>query len=153
MFSSPGTRCSWSITKRDQSGYKIFWRSLDGRTFHPGCSRFWKAEQAAGRKSILTPRVWFFNDVFYMLYGGSTDFLDEPEFFGLARSKDLRTWETHPGNPIFGAGLHGTADGGAIRSPAIAESGGWIVMLYEGSRGKQSWDQLLSICMAWIAKR
>ena len=142
--------------KRDQSGYKVFLAfSTDGRTFTPAGLQP-VLEGAAGRwdaKSVLTPRVWFFNDVFYMLYGGSTDFMDEPEFFGLARSKDLRTWETHPGNPIFGAGLHGTADGGAIRSPAITESGGWIVMLYEGSRGKQSWDQLLSICMAWIAKR
>jgi hypothetical protein len=88
-----------------------------------------------------------------MVYGGSADFVDEPEYFGLARSRDLLNWERHPGNPIFSAGAHATADGGAIGFPAIIDVGTYAVMLYEGSRGRSSWDFQLSICMAWLAKR
>ncbi len=142
--------------KRDATGYQVYLAfSTDGRTFAPvtplpvfaGQKGDWDA------KSITTPRVWESNGTYYMLYGGSTDFFNEPEFFGLARSKNLRDWEAHPGNPVFGAGLHGTVDGGAIWSPAIYETGSWIVMLYEGSRGRYNWDLLSSICMAWIPKR
>jgi len=142
--------------KRDPAGYKIYMAfSIDGRKFTP-LSPHPVFTGEAGRwdaKSVSSPRLWVQNNFYYMLYGGSTDFENEPEFLGLARSKDLRTWEAHPGNPVFGAGMHGAADGGAIWSPAVYETETWIVMLYEGSRGKYNWDQLSSICMAWIAKR
>lgn len=142
--------------KRDTAGNKAYLAySLDGKKFtaageHPvfgGTEGSWDA------KSISTPRIWESGGVYYMLYGGSTDYVDEPEFFGLARSKDLRHWTAHPGNPVFGAGIHGTADGGAIWSPAIFETENWFVLLYEGSRGKHNWDLLTSICMAWIPQR
>jgi predicted GH43/DUF377 family glycosyl hydrolase len=142
--------------KQDSVGRKVYLAfSTDGKKFFPASTHPVFAGKA-GRwdaKSINTPRVWEYEGVYYMLYGGSPDFVDAPEFFGLARSNDLRQWETHPGNPVFGAGIHGTADGGAIWYPAVQESGSWIVMLYEGSRGKRTWDPLSSICMAWIAKR
>ena len=142
--------------KADPAGYKVYLAySLDGEKFisvsdHPVFSG---AEGRWDAKSISTPRIWVSGGVYYMLYGGSTDYVDEPEFFGLARSKDLREWDVHPGNPVFGAGVHGTADGGAVWCPAINETENWFVLLYEGSRGKYNWDLLPSICMAWIAKR
>jgi predicted GH43/DUF377 family glycosyl hydrolase len=141
--------------KPDSVGQKVYLAlSTDGKKFSPASTHPVFAGEAGqwDAKSVNTPRVWEYKEVYYMLYGGSPDFADAPEFFGLARSNDLRQWETHPGNPIFGAGFHGTADGGAIWYPAVQESDNWIVMLYEGSSGRHSWGPS-SICMAWIAKR
>jgi predicted GH43/DUF377 family glycosyl hydrolase len=142
--------------RRADDGYRVYLAySLDGRTFSPmgntpvltGRHRQWDA------RSITTPRLFKGGDWYYMVYGGSADFVDEPEFFGLARSRDLRNWERHPGNPVFGAGARATADGGAISFPAVIDVGNYVMMLYEGSRGRHSWDLQSSICMAWIAKR
>ncbi len=142
--------------KPGSDGYEVHLAmSTDGLHFFPlgqspvfeGMRDKWDA------KSITSPRIWKNGDWFFMLYGGSADRLDEPEYFGLARSRDLIRWERHPGNPIFAAGAHATADGGAIWYPAIAEAGSWIVMLYEGSPGRVAWDMNAGICMAWVPKR
>jgi predicted GH43/DUF377 family glycosyl hydrolase len=103
--------------------------------------------------SITTPRLSYDDGWFYMIYGGSAYLSDEPDYFGLARSRDLGHWERHPGNPIFGAGPKGSPDGGALWFPALWETDSAFVMLYEGSRGKYSWDLSSAICMAWIDKR
>ena len=142
--------------KRDGAGYKVYIaRSLDGVKFFPmGEGPVLAGEPARwDAHSIVTARIWKSGDWFFLLYGGSADRDDEPEFFGLARSRDMLRWERHPGNPVFGAGLHATADGGAIWFPALYDAGSWFVLLYEGSRGKYAWDLSSGICMAWIPKR
>jgi predicted GH43/DUF377 family glycosyl hydrolase len=142
--------------KRTGDGFSVYLAySLDGRTFSPvgNTPVFACLPQHWDARSITTPRIYKGGDWYYMVYGGSADFVDEPEYFGLARSRDLRNWERHPGNPIFGAGARATADGGAIWFPAIIDVGSYAVMLYEGSRGRHGWDLQSSICMAWIAKR
>lgn len=142
--------------KRDSNGYAIHLAfSTDGRTFLPmgrrpvlaGSPDRWDA------LSVTTPHLVASGGWVYLLYGGSVDHDDEPEFFGLARSKDLLRWERHPGNPVFGAGIHGGPDGGAIWSPATFEVGTWVVLLYEGSRGHGRWSGASTISMAWIPKR
>lgn len=100
--------------------------------------------------SITTARVSYSDGWYYILYGGSAYLADEPDYFGLARSRDLIHWERHPGNPIFGAGARGEPDGGAIWFPAFIDCGGDYFILYEGSRGKYSWDLSSTICMSWI---
>lgn len=100
--------------------------------------------------SITTARLFRDGDWFYMLYGGSAYLTDEPDFFGLARSRDLLRWERHPGNPIFGTGPSGAQDGGAIWFPALHETPEGFVLLYEGSPGKYRWGLSSAICMAWI---
>ncbi|MCL5995161.1 MAG: hypothetical protein M1546_03795 [Chloroflexi bacterium] len=102
--------------------------------------------------SITTARLSRDGDWFYMLYGGSAYPADEPDYFGLARSRDLIHWERHPGNPVFGAGAKGSRDGGAIWFPALWETERAFVLLYEGSPGKYSWDLRSAICMAWMDK-
>jgi len=102
--------------------------------------------------SIATVRLSFDGSQYYALYGGSAYLADEPDFFGLARSSDLVNWEFHPGNPVFGCGPKGAPDGGAIWFPALFETDDAFVLLYEGSRGKYSWDLSSMICMAWIDK-
>lgn len=102
--------------------------------------------------SVVTCRVGCSDGWYHMLYGGSAVRADEPELFGLARSRDLLTWERHPGNPIFGCGPKGSPDGGAIWFPALVEGeDGWF-LLYEGSRGRYSWDLSSQICMSWIPR-
>jgi predicted GH43/DUF377 family glycosyl hydrolase len=142
--------------KRDGDAYKVYIAmSTDGVKFFPlGASPVFAGEPGHwDAQSVVTARVWKSGEWFYLLYGGSADRVEEPEFFGLARSHDLLRWERHRGNPIFGAGLHGAADGGAIWYPAIFDAGSWFVLLYEGSRGKLAWDLSSGICMAWIPKR
>jgi hypothetical protein len=142
--------------KFDVTGFKIFAAfSTDGRTFSRMGDRpvFVGVPGDWDGRSVTTPRIWRSGEWTCMLYGGSSDDMDEPEFFGLARSRDLVRWERHPGNPIFGAGVHGGPDGGAIWSPAVFENDTWIVMLYEGSVGHHSWGLRSSICMAWVPKR
>jgi beta-xylosidase len=87
-----------------------------------------------------------------MICGGSPDLNDQPDYFGIAKSKDLITWEKHPGNPIFGIGAKGEEDGGAIWFPALIEIKTHYVMLYEGSRGRYAWDLSSQICMSSIKK-
>lgn len=102
--------------------------------------------------SIATMRVFDAGEYVYMLYAGSSYLADEPDYFGLARSKDMVNWEQHPGNPIFGCGPKGSVDGGAIWGPALCETDDAFVLVYEGSPGKYQWELDSKICMAWIDK-
>jgi predicted GH43/DUF377 family glycosyl hydrolase len=142
--------------RMDSAGYAVHAAfSTDGRRFYElgnrpvfeGKAGDWDA------RSITTPRIWKVGGWVYMLYGGSADDVDEPEFFGLARSRDLVRWERHPGNPVFGAGIHGGPDGGTIRTPALFEIDTWFIMIYEGRLGHRFWGDQSSICMAWILKK
>lgn len=138
------------------NGYRLYLaRSRDGIHFEQvseqsifeGTPGNWDA------LSIVTARLTKDGDSFYMMYGGSSYLADEPDFFGLARSTDLLHWEPHPGNPIFGCGAMGEEDGGAIWFPALLETESEFVILYEGSRGKYSWDISSQICMSSIPKQ
>lgn len=128
--------------------------SEDGITFTPESPDpiFPRAVGSWDSLSLVTSRLSEENGVYYMVYGGSSYLADEPDFFGLARSTNLIDWEPHPGNPIFGCGQKGAPDGGAIWFPAVIETKDSFVMLYEGSRGKYSWDLSSAICMAWVGK-
>jgi hypothetical protein len=93
------------------------------------------------------------HDAYYLIYGGSSSLLDQPDYFGLARSNDLLHWERHPGNPIFGCGAKGQEDGGAIWFPALIETADRFVLLYEGSRGNYRGDLSSQICQSSIPKK
>jgi predicted GH43/DUF377 family glycosyl hydrolase len=111
---------------------------------------FQREEESWDSLSVATVRLSKDGEWIYAIYGGSSYLADEPEYFGLARTKDLLTWEFHVGNPIFGCGAKGLPDGGAMWFPALADVPGGYVMLFEGSRGKCAWDLSSSICMASI---
>ncbi|WP_219834111.1 hypothetical protein [Paenibacillus sp. R14(2021)] len=139
----------------ENNGYRLYLsRSKDGIHFErvsegaifAGDPGSWDA------LSVVTARLLKDGDYYYMIYGGSSYLEDEPDFFGLARSTDLLNWERHPGNPIFGCGAKGEEDGGAIWFPALLETEDAFVILYEGSRGKYSWDISSQICMASLPK-
>lgn len=139
----------------EAGGYQIHLaKSADGLNFQPVVDEpiFPRVPKSWDSLSLVTARLTVEDDTFYMVYGGSAYLPDEPDFFGLARSKDLVNWEPHPGNPIFGCGQKGAPDGGAIWFPAVFETPEVYAMLYEGSRGKYSWDLSSAICMAWIEK-
>lgn len=149
-------RMIYQIAEPDGSYTLRLATSTDGRDFtpHPAGRIFARPPGEWDSFSLVTCRINIGSDGLYtMIYGGSSYLSDEPEYFGLARSKDMIEWETHPGNPIFGAGARGEPDGGAIWFPAILETESSYVMLYEGSRGKYSWDLHSQICMAWIDKK
>lgn len=101
---------------------------------------------------ISTARLFQQGEHYYMLYGGNPSKVDQPDYFGLARSTDLVHWERHPGNPIFGCGAKGAEDGGAIWFPALIETQAQYVMLYEGARGDYNWSHPSQICLSSIKK-
>lgn len=135
-------------------GYGLsLYGSIDGRNFTPAARQPVFVPEAGSwdSLSVVTARLYDGGDYVYMIYGGSADTVDEPAYFGLARSRDLVHWERHPGNPIFGAGARGTPDGGCIWFPALAETDQGFAMLYEGSRGTPRWDLDCSICLASVS--
>jgi predicted GH43/DUF377 family glycosyl hydrolase len=101
---------------------------------------------------VSTGRLYPVDDEYLLLYGASSYLVDQPEYFGLARSTDLIHWARHPGNPIFGCGPKGAEDGGAIWFPALIETEARFVLLYEGSRGNYRGDLSSQICMASLPK-
>jgi predicted GH43/DUF377 family glycosyl hydrolase len=146
----------WMLSQEmigDGYGLKLF-VSSDGRTFQSACGQpvFVPEKGSWDGLSVVTARLFENGEFVYMLYAGSADTVDEPAYFGLARSRDLVTWERHPGNPIFGAGARGAPDGGCIWFPALTETADSFVMLYEGSRGTPSWDLDCAICIAFVPK-
>lgn len=143
--------------RADEAGnYQIFLaESKDGIEFQDVREEpvFRRAPGGWDSLSIATVRLSQEEDTYYAIYGGSSNLADEPDFFGLARSKDLLEWEFHPGNPIFGCGPKGAPDGGAMWFPALHEAQNSFVILYEGSRGKYAWDLTSQICLASIPKK
>ncbi len=136
-------------------GYKGFYLSMstDGIHFEPINEAPVLSGAATGwDKYVATARIYKEHDEFLMIYGGSPDLNDQPDYFGIAKSKDLITWEKHPGNPIFGIGAKGEEDGGAIWFPALIDINSHYVMLYEGSRGRYAWELSSQICMSSIKK-
>ncbi len=136
-------------------GYKEFFlaESTDGIHFNTTTDQpVLKGAASGWDKYVATARVYRENDEFLMLYGGSPDLNDQPDYFGIARSKDMINWEKHPGNPIFGLGAKGEEDGGAIWFPALVDINSHYVMFYEGSRGRYAWELSSQICMSSIKK-
>lgn len=134
-------------------GYELrLFVSDDGQHFEPFCTEpvFAPAADGWDSLSVVTARVWDADGWTWMLYGGSHLFTDEPDAFGLARSKDLVHWERHPGNPIFGCGPFGALDGGAMWFPAIHFDGRSVTLLYEGCVGKGGWSNICHVCQATL---
>lgn len=129
--------------------------SEDGLNFRPVQNEpvFRVEKDSWDQRDITTGRVFRQEGIYYLLYGGSTYPVDQPDYFGLARSNDLVHWERHPGNPLFGCGAKGTEDGGAIWFPALFETETHYILLYEGSRGKINWQLSSRICLASIPKK
>ena len=83
--------------------------------------------------SVATVRIFKDGDYFYMTYAACKQYLDYPESIGLARSRDLITWEKYPHNPIFERGAAGTWDEGALWFATVRKIGERYLMWYEGT--------------------
>ncbi|GAB4452040.1 MAG: hypothetical protein Kow00120_22250 [Anaerolineae bacterium] len=83
---------------------------------------------------VTTPRVFVRGGVHYMIYAGGGDPArkDVPGAFGMARSRDLLTWERYPDNPVFVKGAAGAWDDGAIWFGTAFACGDRLCLLYEG---------------------
>lgn len=137
-------------------GYVGFYlaSSQDGKQFNKVTDGpvFITQKKGGWDNQIATGRLFKQGEMFYMMYGGNTTLVDQPDYFGLARSLDLIHWDRHPGNPIFGCGPKGSEDGGAMWFPALIEKDDYYHILYEGSRGTYGWQLSSQICMASIKK-
>ncbi len=108
--------------------------SSDGVRFNHSLER--TALQPTGIKdafdaqSISTARITREGDYFYLTYGGCPSSEDYPEAIGIARSKDLYTWERYP-VPICLRGPTGSWNEGALWSGALLNVNGVYYLWYE----------------------
>ncbi len=140
----------------DDDHYEVFLaKSFDGVKWEMVQDEPVLAPGAAGEWDsfdVCTARLHVADDAYYMIYAGSPHLCDVPDYFGLARSTDLINWQRHPGNPIFGTGAKGQADGGAIWYPALLEEDDFFAVLYEGTSTKFHDGITSQICMASLVK-
>ena len=74
---------------------------------------------------------WLYEDGWTYLFYGGTPMRDYPDHFGLARSRDLLTWDKLP-SPVFERGQAGEWDDGGIWVGDIAHIGDTYYLWYEG---------------------
>jgi len=92
----------------------------------PGVAGAWDSRQ------VQNPRVFFDQGVWYMVYGGTSRFADNPHHFGVAASYDLHTWTRYSGNPILARGREGEWDDCGIWPGAVVRHGDTYYLFYEG---------------------
>ncbi len=73
-----------------------------------------EGEGAWDSMTVTTPRIFFYDGMYYMLYAGDDKYRDYPPYLGLAFSYDLIHWIRSTQNPIFSRGKQGTWEDGAI---------------------------------------
>ncbi|MFH1008578.1 MAG: hypothetical protein V1800_13950 [Candidatus Latescibacterota bacterium] len=95
----------------------------------PSSQHAWEA------KSIITPRVFEQGEFYYMTYVGSSLHQDYGSAMGLARSRDLLSWERYPLNPIFERADGATWDNGALWFGTLFRKGDTYYLYYEGGGG------------------
>ena len=143
------------VILRDSTLYLYYWRqvpgrkgfqihyatSSDGYTFHEPDSSLALAVGPAGAWdsfTVETPRIFFEQGLYYMMYCGSDRNKDYPFHAGLATSTDLVHWQKYRGNPIFSRGEKGAWDEGAIWFTTVEKIEGKYYMWYEGYGGGTS---------------
>jgi predicted GH43/DUF377 family glycosyl hydrolase len=103
---------------------------------------------------VTTPRIFERNSVYYMVYAGgsSEDRQDQPVSFGLARSKDLLTWEKYPFNPVFNCGEAGGWDDGALWFGTIFDRDSKLYLLYEAGQLADIFNDSPALTQIGLAK-
>ena len=140
------------VVLREDTLYLYFWRevpgkkgfqihyavSIDGYHFtepNPSLALPVGSEGTWDGFTVETPRIFFENSLYYMIYCGSDVNKDYPFNAGLATSKDLIRWTKYDANPIFSRGEEGQWDEGAIWFTTVEKIGGRYYMWYEGYGG------------------
>jgi len=81
---------------------------------------------------IVTPRIFFEDGIYLMIFACDPNHFDYSRYFGLAASKDLINWKKYPGNPIYCRGEIGSWDEGGIWFPSFIKVQDTYYMWYEG---------------------
>lgn len=97
----------------------------------PSGGQTWEA------RSIITPRLFEQGGFYYMTYVGSAEHQDYGFAMGLARSRDLLTWERYPLNPIFQRAEGATWDNAALWFGTLFRKGDTYYLYYEGGGGPE----------------
>lgn len=90
---------------------------------------------------VETPRIFFENGLYYLLYCGSDRHDDYPFHAGLAVSGDLFHWRKYEGNPIFSRGQEDEWDEGAIWFATVEKIKDVYCLWYEGYGGGSARNQ------------
>ncbi|MFP4385052.1 MAG: hypothetical protein ACLFST_07610 [Spirochaetia bacterium] len=125
--------------QRDTAGYFELYKCAGSDGYHFDAGNEQKVFGPSGADgafdcfSVSTCRIWKEAGWFYMTYGGCRRYKDYPEAFGLARSRNLETWERYPGNPVLTRGAPGEWDEGAVWFATVHREGGTRYLWYEGT--------------------
>lgn len=94
-----------------------------------GTGRAWDSDGVREAEIFIGPRY------FHILYGGRKDNVWR---IGHVRTRDFRTFEPNPHNPIFTPSPDPDAwDGSGILTPQVFEAGDCYYLLYAGHNGKE----------------
>lgn len=112
--------------------------SPDGKQFREEGLVFAPAGEDWDGFSVVTPRVFHEDGIFVMTYAGDDEEKDYPKSFGLAFSRDMRSWVRYPDNPVLSGGPPGSWDWRAVWYAEILKYGDRYYMWYEGYNEKKS---------------
>jgi predicted GH43/DUF377 family glycosyl hydrolase len=101
------------------------------KVMSPSGEHVWEA------MSIITPRLFEQGGFYYITYVGSSTYQDYGSAMGLARSRDLLSWERYPMNPIFQRAAGATWDNAAIWFGTLFRKGDTYYLYYEGGGGPE----------------
>lgn len=106
-------------------------RSDDGLHFDVSAEREVMAPQA-GCHSVSTNRIYCEDGYYYSFFGKNLKFKDYPESIGIARSRDLLSWEVGSSDVIT-RGEPGAWDEGALWFATVYRHKGKYYLWYEGT--------------------
>ena len=122
-----------------KGGYEFYLAtSKDGKHFIEEGPIFIPSDKGWDSKSLVTPRIFYENEVYVMAYAGDAEEKDYPTNFGFAFSKDLKKWKRYQDNPVFSSGAADSWESKAIWYPEILKVNDTYYMWYEGYNGKCS---------------
>jgi predicted GH43/DUF377 family glycosyl hydrolase len=111
--------------------------SQDGKTWERAGDRpVLSPERPWEKVAVMCPHVLYDEraKVYRMWYSGGEQY--EPNAIGYATSKDGRTWERHPDNPVFRPAPKNAWEKDRVTACQVVRRGDWHLMFYIGFRDR-----------------
>lgn len=97
------------------------------------------------RGGLYKPYLLRHGDTYYLFYNAKTEGNPWHEQTGVATSRDLVTWQRHPGNPLVRNGAPGAPDSHFASDPYVASIGGRWALFYFGLADDNKARELVAV--------
>lgn len=131
MYARDGGKGGWTFYVNSSDDPLCFDPRTEIKVMSPSREHAWEA------RSIITPRLFEQGGFYYMTYVGSSHYQDYGFAMGLARSRDLLTWERYPMNPVFQRADGAAWDNAALWFGTLFRKGDTYYLYYEGGGGAE----------------